>query len=214
MSCMAGGDEVALHNSLRDVVFDFCQRGRLSPEREAAGLLRGTSLPDGRRRPADVLICSSAVLPARLPDGSRQSSRRVALDFAVINAVGPAHWPTTLVENGDAAAAYADKKRAHLDTAARCAAAGIHFQPVVFTKQGCMASEAVGLLHGIAEAVASCEGLVGATVREQLLERIAVTTSRSTAQAILRRRGRRAATAEAASGRLQIAAALAMPEEM
>ena len=45
-------------------------------------------------------------------------------------------------------------------------------QPVIFTKQGCMAAEAVAVLHGIAAAVASCENLNAAEVREEFLKRI------------------------------------------
>ena len=48
-------------------------------------LLREVSTPEGRCRPADVLLCSSSFMPVRLPDGSRQSSRKVSLDCAVIN---------------------------------------------------------------------------------------------------------------------------------
>ena len=43
-SCMAGGDHVTLRNSVRDLIFDYCQRAQLRPQLEAAGIL------DGRRR--------------------------------------------------------------------------------------------------------------------------------------------------------------------
>ena len=213
LSCVAGGDEIACHNSVRDLVFDYCQRGRLNPEREASGLFRNDSLPDGHRRPADVLCCSSSFLPSRLPDGSRQSNRKVALDLAVINAVGRDHWQATF--NGeDAAAAYGEKKRQYRNTAARCLDVGVYFQPVVLTKQGCMAAEAGAVIHGIAESVASCEGLVASQVREELLDRIAVIISRSAAQAIIRRRRRQGHQEETACGRaLAAMTALVLPDE-
>ena len=38
-SCMAGGDAVALHNGLRDLLHDYCARAQLRPQAEAPGLL-------------------------------------------------------------------------------------------------------------------------------------------------------------------------------
>jgi hypothetical protein len=40
---MAGGDCVLQHNTIRDLVGDYCQRGGLRPELETSGLLRATS---------------------------------------------------------------------------------------------------------------------------------------------------------------------------
>lgn len=80
---MAGGDHVTLHNSVRDLIFDYCQRAQVRPQLEAAGIL------DGRRRPADVLVRDAASLLARLPDGSRpHSTSPIALDIAL----GDNHW--------------------------------------------------------------------------------------------------------------------------
>ena len=67
---MAGGDAVLAHNSVRDLVHDFCRQGHLRPELEAGGLLREISLPEGHRRPADVLLCAPSCFTARLPDGA------------------------------------------------------------------------------------------------------------------------------------------------
>ena len=188
MSCMAGGDAVLAHNSVRDLVHDFCRRGRLRPELEAGGLLRELSLPEGRRRPADVLLCGPSCLPARLPDGARiPSSHRVALDFAVINAHGQSHWKTTFESDGTAAArAYGDRKRQHHDTAARCQAAGICFQPLVLTAQGTIAAEGSWVLHCIAEAVSITEGSCAASVFDDLLERLAVVVARANYRAVAR----------------------------
>ena len=188
LSCMAGGDAVFLHNSVRDLVYDFCRRGRLRPALEANDLLQGFSLPDGRRRPADVLLCATSALPAGLPDGSRMpSNRRVALDFAVINALGPSHWQATFHSIGEAASAYAEHKRRHLNTASLCEEAGLVFQPVVLTAQGAVTKEAAALFHRIAEAVSAAEGSSPARLYEDLLERLAVLTSRANGRAVARR---------------------------
>ena len=67
LSCMAGGDHDLLHNEVRDEVFSWCQRAGLRPELEKSGLLHGISLPEGRRRPADVLVCRTTHLLQELP---------------------------------------------------------------------------------------------------------------------------------------------------
>ena len=114
----------------------------------------------------------------------------------------------------DDAAVYADRKRGYRDTAAKCLEAGIYFQPVVLTKQGCMAKESGAVLHGIAESVAACEGLQAAQVREEMLERISVLVSRSVAQSIIRRRRRYGDHEGATCGRaLAAMAALTLPHE-
>ena len=40
-SCMSNGDAVRIHNGVRDVYYDYCERGGLRPEREAPHLLQG-----------------------------------------------------------------------------------------------------------------------------------------------------------------------------
>ena len=86
-SCMAGGDAVALHNGLRDLLLDYCARAQLRPQAEAPGIL------DGHRRPADILIRRGAGLLPRLPDGTRPLLEPLALDVAVINALGESQRP-------------------------------------------------------------------------------------------------------------------------
>ena len=137
-SCMSGGDTVLMHNTVRDIVEDYCKRGRLRPEAEAPSLLRGISVPDARRRPADVLVCSASCLARILPDGARALGRKVALDFAVINAVGRGHWTETFQKSGGAEECYSTRKCRHQDTQAKCQEAGLEFQPMVMSTQGGM----------------------------------------------------------------------------
>ena len=99
---MAGGDAVALHNGLRDLLHDYCARAQLRPQAEAPGLL------DGRRRPADIFLRGGVGLLPALPDGSRPVGLgALALDVAIINALGPSHWDATLCGAADAATVYA-----------------------------------------------------------------------------------------------------------
>ena len=190
-SCMAGGDTVATHNEVRDIVFDYCRRGGLRPDLEAARLLSDSTLPDGRRRPADVLVVAAAALSPFLPDGSRSCRvQPVALDFAIVNALGQGHWQQTLQHGAAAAEAYSDQKRRHLDTQAKCHAAGIKFQPMVLTAQGAWAKEAWTVLRAIATAVAGKEDRRAAALHLEIAQRIAVAIARSGAKAVKRRMAR------------------------
>ena len=203
------GDAVVEHNLIRDCVADYAARGRMHPVIEAPEVLKDTSLPDGRRRPADILVCSAARLVPELPDGSRSTRhRKVALDFAVVNALGQNHWQETLDGAGRAAASYAQKKRRHQDTDAKCRAAGILFQPIVLESQGGIDKEASGVLHRIAEAVAEAESRDAVRVREEMLQRIALIIARSNHSRLARRRGRRAGAASQTVLRAMAATAL------
>jgi hypothetical protein len=93
---MAGGDHAMLRNEVRDEVFTWCRRGGLRPELEKAGLLREIHLPEGQRRPADILVCRVADFVEDLPGGpAAQGASNVALDFAIINAPGQGHLEKT-----------------------------------------------------------------------------------------------------------------------
>ena len=121
-SCVAGGDAVALHNGLRDLLHGYCARAQLRPQADAPGLL------DGRG--------ATGLLPA-LPDGSCPVGHgALALDVAIINALGASHWDDTLRGAHDAVTAYAQRKRDHLRTASSCQQAGIHYQPLVWDIRG------------------------------------------------------------------------------
>jgi hypothetical protein len=189
LSCMAGGDKTVAHNLVRDCVYDYCRRGRLEPKLEAPGLLGLPALPGGLRRPADVLVCCGRALEPELPDGSRATRfRSVALDFAVVNAMGQGHWNETAQEAGRAAEAYAAQKRSHQNTEAQCSAKGIRFQPMVMEAQGGLSRECSATIHKIAEAVASAEHRSTSVVREEIFQRLALIRARGAHSALARRR--------------------------
>ncbi|CAE8690857.1 unnamed protein product, partial [Polarella glacialis] len=89
---------------------------------------------------------------------------------------------------GSAAKAYADRKRRHLDTASKCEAAGVRFQPMVFEAQGGMTSEAGAVIHAIAGAVASAEDADQQKIRVEIFEKISLLIMRANARRIGRRR--------------------------
>jgi hypothetical protein len=87
-----------------------------------------------------------------------------------------------------AAAAYADLKANHQDTARLCSAQGIYFRPMVAETTGAWDKSAAHVLHIIAAAVAAREGGTVAELHQRLLQELSVTARRFRAQAALRRR--------------------------
>ena len=75
---------------------------------------------------------------------------------------------------GLAAIAYAETKRAHLDTAAACQAQGVRFVPLVVETSGAWEPEAAKVLVQIARAVASLEGEDPAALHAELLQEFSV----------------------------------------
>ena len=184
---MSGGDTTALHNQIRDLIFDYCKRGGLHPVLEASHLLPG--LDAARRRPADVLVQRPAPLLDRLPDGSMQSSHKpLALDFAVINALGPGHWDDTWRTPAGAAEAYSARKRQFHCTEQLCLQVGIQYRPIVLESHGGYSRAAASLLHRLADVVASAEGTDASVIRQRMFEQIAIAVARANARAIKRRR--------------------------
>ena len=210
---MAGGDAVLAHNPVRNLVHDLAIYD-LSLKLEA---FSGRS--PSPRAVDDLLMCFCVPLLASqlgpLVDGAGMPSpHRVALDFAIINARGQSHWKTTFESDGTAAArTYGDHKRRHHDTAARCTAAGIRFQPLGLTAQGTIATEGSSVFHGIAEAVAVTEGPCATSVFDDLLERLAVLVARANYRAIARRRRSYSIDASAAGAAIAAAALFHDPGE-
>ena len=188
LSCMAGGDHTTRHNDIRDEVFHWCSRARLHPHLEKTGLLHHLGTPDVRRRPADVLICRRSGFLHDLPGGNALvRNGQVALDFAVINALGQGHLDRTLEGPLHAAIAYSQRKSSYKDTRAACAAENIAFEPIVFEAQGGVEPRGAAILHRIAEAVATVEGKDVVKIKSQMLQRLAVILARGCASAIRRR---------------------------
>ena len=84
LSCMAGGDATTLHNGVRDVYFDFCERAGLRPISEAPNILLDVFTLGGRCRPADIpryarsqfaWTLRSSMLWARITGDTQRSER-------------------------------------------------------------------------------------------------------------------------------------------
>eukprot|EP00731_Ephydatia_muelleri_P023367 Em0015g950a len=88
LMCRGGGDAVLRHNSLRDVVAQFCHRARLGGQLEVGG---GTEADGSRSRPADYLV----------PNWS--TGKPAAFDITVTSPLNPISLPDAKVTGGSAA---------------------------------------------------------------------------------------------------------------
>ena len=98
---------------------------------------------------------------------------RIALDFAVVNALGRGLWRETVGEPGAASNGYAAKKRWYRNTAQQCKDAGIRFQPMVFEAQGGMTKETAAVLHVLSHAVSQAENADPCKCKNDLFQRVA-----------------------------------------
>ena len=119
------------------------------------------------------------------------SHQRIALDFAVINALGQQHRDQTLVAPLQAAVAYSDRKAAYQNTREQCEAEGVTFEPIVFEAQGGIEPRGAAILHRIVGAVAAAEGTDATRLKSEMLRRLAVIIARASARAIHRRQAPR-----------------------
>ena len=126
---------------------------------------------------------------ARLPDGTQPTRvEPMALDLAVVNALGAGHWDETLRGPGSAAGAYSVHKCRHQRTEELCRAAGVRFQPLVWEAQGGSTPATRAFLHRLAGAVAVVESGSPEAVRTRLLQQIAVVLANGAGRALHRRR--------------------------
>ena len=88
-----------------------------------------------------------------------------------------------------AAKSYSETKRAHLDTASACKAAGVTFLPMVCESSGAWAPEAGLVLKHLAKRAAARTGRKTQDVFRDLLQRLSVITRTANARALLRRMG-------------------------
>ena len=139
---MNGKDNVVVYNATRDLLYDYCQRAQVRPQLEVPGIL------PGRRRPADILVRGAAGLFPRLPDGSRPHGLApLALEVAVMNALGEGYWDETRRHSSAAASGYAARKRVHNPTATACDQIGAVYLPLVWEAQGGCIKEIRAFLH-------------------------------------------------------------------
>ena len=175
--CSCGGDRTTRHNAARNLVASFAAQAALNPVLEKPALLPPSpEYPnaDGRR-PADVF------LPTWF------GGRPAALDFAVTCPCRQDLLRASGQTAGAAAALYASRKRAFLNTEADCERQGLRFVPMVAESSGGWRADALKTLQGIARAQSTRTGQRTAQVLEIYLQRLSMCIRRANAIATLRR---------------------------
>lgn len=171
LACMAGGDAVALHNLLRDHIFNTARAAGFNPEREEPGLL-----PDApQRRPGDLYFPT-------WPGGSR-----VAMDFAVTSPLQSSAVTAAAQRHLAAAALYEEHKLTDRDTARSCAEQGIRLIPMIAESFGGWGEAAQKAFSVIAGAKAARTGLDISITTSQLYEGLSIKIMRANARALLAR---------------------------
>ncbi|CAE7580069.1 unnamed protein product [Symbiodinium natans] len=176
--CAAGGERTLRHNALRDILASWAGRAGMQPEKEKPGLLlpqRPDDSSNSRRRPADIFLPSYLGTPA-------------ALDLAVTGPQRQGVVGEAAQKSLAAATAYADLKKAHLDTAQLCQAQGVRFLPLVAETTGAWEPEAGKLIAQVVCATAVREGANLAALHAELLQELCVAARSARARAALRRR--------------------------
>ena len=102
-----------------------------------------------------------------------------------------ADWGQTLAAAGSAVEKYADQKRARQETARKCEAAGVWFQPLLFDAQGSMTQETGVIVHQLAKAVARAENTEFEGCKRDIVERFSLIIARANSRSISRRNVRR-----------------------
>ena len=176
--CAAGGERTLRHNAVRDVLATWCQRAGLQPEKEKRGLLlpqRPSDTGLTQRRPANIFLPCLQGSPS-------------ALDLAITGFQRTETLAEASAEGGSVAAAYAQVKRLHQDTAKVCAEQGVYFVPVVAEITGAWDATSARVLRTISRAAAAREGANPGLHHELLLQELCATMRAHRARAALRRR--------------------------
>ena len=182
--CVAGsertqGERTQRHHAVRDLLYGWCRRAGLHPEREKPGLLFPQGPDDTQnhhaRRPADVYVPAFAGSPT-------------AFDFAITAPQRQETLAQASVRTAAAAVAYAQHKEGHLQTAQACEHQGVKFVPLVAECTGTWDPSALKVLKHVAHAVAAKSGDEPAACYNQLLQELCTTIRSFRARAALRRR--------------------------
>ena len=148
LGCIRQGCRSGIHNSLRNIVFRYVRLVGLNPILEATDLLPD----DPNCRPIDELISA----PPTLRQNSWSKYPRVALDEAVISPFQSSALAINATGALRAASQYAQRKRAHVAIAARCAAVDLGFEPIIFESLGGIEQGARDLLISSCGRVDEC----------------------------------------------------------
>ena len=155
--CMGGGDKTEIHHCVRNRLYRQSRFANFGPQLEK-GVDRVLGLDSdgrendrGRERPADVLLVRARDLHTGVQG---RVEGRVALDVGIVCPQSASHRAIAARENLGAAEAYVRHKCSRNDMEAKCRAAGVVFQPMIFESLGGVSIEAKGVIKSINNAVA------------------------------------------------------------
>ena len=169
MSCGWGGEKIARHNLIRDVLFNTCSSAALGPTREDRALLPGTE-----GRPADIL----------LPSWS--GGKDTALDITVVNPLQIAYINQSAQVPGHALRkAYERKMAKHGDP---CKEVGIVFKPLPMDTLGAWSDSMVTEVRRMGSSLARHTAGEEGEVIKHLIQRVAIVLARVNAAMILTRK--------------------------
>ena len=168
VSCGWGGERIARHNLIRDVLYNSCSSAALGPTREDRALLPGTEA-----RPADIL----------LPYWS--GGKDTALDITVVNPLQTAFIHQSAEVPGHALRkAYERKMARHGDS---CREVGMVFRPLPMDTLGAWSDTMVAEVKRIGSSLARHTAGEESEVIKHLVQRVAVVLARVNASMILNR---------------------------
>ena len=168
ISCGWGGERIARHNLIRDVLYNTCSSAALGPTREDRAILPGTEA-----RPADIL----------LPGWS--GGKDTALDITVVNPLQTAFINQSAAAPGHALRkAYERKMTRHGDA---CREVGMVFRPLPMDTLGAWSDTMVAEVKRIGGSLARHTAGEEGEVIKHLVQRVAVVLARVNASMILNR---------------------------
>ena len=171
VTCKFGGDVVARHNTLRNVIFEFCKRALLNPKLEA-----GAGLGHERRltRPANILIPSWST-----------SDKPAAIDVSITSSFKSSILSEAGVVAG--AAARQTEERKHTSNDPICSELGWKCVPLVVETFGAWGRTAGQFFAQLAVRLATQGNSTKATMLNSIYGRLSLSLVRANARAFLAR---------------------------
>ena len=187
--CPCGGDRCKRHNRLRAVLAERAHAAGLSPEIEKPNLLPA--------RPAELGACEAGAVGESVGGGRRPADVFVprwglhgpaVFDLAVTSGLRCGAAAASAADGSHTCAAYEERKRSHLNTAALCRDQGLQFLPLIAESScGGWGREAIKVWRTLGALLAAKSGDGSGAATEQLLQCLSVTLQRENARAVLRR---------------------------
>ena len=173
LTCKHEGDVVACHNSLRDVVLQFCHRAYLGGQVEVGS---GFGTDKSHTQPADILVKNWVL------------GKPAAFDLTVTSPLNP----TTLPEAGAAtsgSAAMAAEIRKHGANDSKCSELGWISIPLAVETYGCWGAEAQCTISRLASRLTIQLQCSKSKAIPTIYQRLNLTLMRANARALLSRSG-------------------------